>query len=111
MSGIIDLPEQVALNLYRIVQESLTNVIRHAAATEGTISFHFYPDRLIVIMHDNGCGFDAHAHHSGLGLVGMSQRAQAIDGSLRIDSAPGSGTTITVSVPLEDSATQDKENP
>jgi len=108
---VIDLPEQAALNLYRIVQESLTNIIRHAAATEGTISFHFYPNRLIVTIHDNGCGFDTHAHHSGLGLVGMSQRAQAMDGSLQVDSAPGNGTTITISVPLTGACRQDKENP
>jgi len=108
---VIEPPEQVALNLYRIIQESLTNIIRHAKATEGSITFHFYPDCLIVTIHDNGCGFDAQAHYGGLGLVGMSQRAQAIDGSLRVDSAPGSGTTLTISVPLAASNRQDKENP
>jgi len=109
--AVIDLPEATALNLYRIAQESLTNIIRHAEATEGTISFHFYPNRLIVTIHDNGCGCDTHAHHSGLGLVGMSQRAQAMDGSLQVDSAPGHGTTITISVPLTGACRQDKENP
>jgi len=77
--AVIDLPEATALNLYRIAQESLTNIVRHTEATLIEIKFHFYPPpQLIVTIHDNGCGFDADAHHCGLGLVGISQRAQLV---------------------------------
>jgi len=107
----IALTEQTALNLYRIAQESLTNIVRHADASSVTIEFYFHPYHLTLTIHDNGCGFDTHTHHNGLGLVGIAQRIQNIDGTMQIDSYPDHGTTLTITVPLNASNQHNEENP
>jgi PAS domain S-box-containing protein len=100
------LPPQVETNLYRIVQEALTNVLRHAAATSVSLVIERKPDHLLAIVEDNGCGFDAAAAQAAsdigarLGLLGMSERAAAVGGTLQVESAPESGTTLYLRVPL-----------
>ncbi|MFN3372612.1 MAG: ATP-binding protein [Chloroflexus sp.] len=88
--------------LYRIVQEALTNVIRHAHATTASVVIERRNGCLRAIIEDNGCGFDP-ASLSGdghLGLNGIRERAALLNGQLIIESEPGSGTTLYVEFPL-----------
>jgi len=88
--------------IFRIFQESLTNVARHAHATRVEALLEVKSDRIIFQVIDNGSGFDpaeAKARRS-LGLVGMQERALLLNGDLKIESAPGAGTTLTLTIPL-----------
>jgi len=101
------LPSDVETALYRIVQEALTNVIRHARATRVDVLLEQRGDKLIVIVEDNGVGFDPFAAmQSGrLGLFGMRERIEMLAGTLVLESAAGAGTTLLVEVPYGDSDT------
>jgi signal transduction histidine kinase len=101
------LPPAMETALYRIVQEALTNVVRHAQATRLDVLLERRGDQVVVVIEDNGVGFDADMAHfasSGrLGLLGMQERVEMLGGSLVIESAAGAGTTIVVEVPYGDS--------
>jgi PAS domain S-box-containing protein len=91
-----------ATAIFRIFQESLTNVARHAHATRVGARLERGFDRLIFQVFDNGRGFDpeeAKAHKS-LGLVGMQERALMLNGDFKIEGVPGAGTTMTLTIPL-----------
>ena len=100
------LPADTETALYRIVQEALTNVVRHAQATRVDVLLERRGDKLIVLVEDNGVGFDpAVAMHGGrLGLFGIRERAEILAGTLVLESAPGIGTTLLVEVPHGDSS-------
>ena len=94
------LPE-VETAVYRIVQEALTNVVKHASAERVSIVVTRMAERLTVIIEDDGAGFDQDAAPGeGLGLLGMRERVQLLDGSFTIDASPGAGTTLAVELPL-----------
>ncbi len=94
------LPE-VETAVYRIVQEALTNVVKHASAERVSIVVTRKPEKLVLIIEDDGSGFDPVAGPGeGLGLLGMRERVQLLDGSLTLDAAHGSGTTLAVELPL-----------
>lgn len=97
------LPPDMETALYRIVQESLTNVARHAHATHVDVVTEKHDDRVMVIVEDDGIGFDPEAamRSSRLGLLGMRERAEMLGGSLTIESTPGTGTTVHVEMPYE----------
>jgi signal transduction histidine kinase len=94
------LPANIETELYRIAQEALTNIVRHARASRVDVRLGVHNNKLIVVIEDNGNGFDPEkvpdAGH--LGLFGMRERAEMIGGKLTIESKPGTGTTITVAV-------------
>jgi signal transduction histidine kinase len=92
-----------ALQLMRIVQEVLTNVLKHAAASQMRISAHRSESFIEVSIADNGRGFDSAATGGGRGLRHMSRRAASLQGSIVIDSQPGVGTTVRLLLPLETS--------
>ncbi|MBM4259090.1 MAG: response regulator [Deltaproteobacteria bacterium] len=94
--------KESAINVYRIVQEALNNVIRHAAATEVTVKLWYRHEVCWIAIDDNGKGFVVeHAiQGQGLGLIGMHERAQLIGGTLQISSKSGTGTTLLLTVPL-----------
>jgi len=98
------LPAVVETNVYRIVQEALTNVRKHARATRVGLIAERRPDQLRVVLEDDGAGFDVGsvAPEAGrrLGLRGMSERARLVGAELEIESVPGRGTTIYLAVPL-----------
>jgi signal transduction histidine kinase len=95
------LPEEMETTLYRLVQESLTNVVKHAHARTVSILIVRRTDRVTAIVEDDGRGFDpAEARADGLGLVGMRERAALVGGKLTVEAAAGAGTTIAVEVPL-----------
>jgi len=93
------LPRDIEMALYRVVQESLTNVVRHARATHAGVLLERRGDRLVVAVEDNGVGFDVQARRGGLGLWGMQDRAEALGGALTVESAAGMGTVVTMEIP------------
>lgn len=99
---VIDLPETHSTAVFRVVQESLTNVARHALASEVVISVRRNGTRLQVVVSDDGKGFDTVAvgKARGFGLFGMRERILALGGTLRIKSAPGQGTAVSIRLPL-----------
>lgn len=96
------LPHRVALCLFRVTQEALRNVARHARARAAGVSLHGLEGGLQLAVRDDGCGFDPAAQRDrpSLGLASMRERVHLLDGELDIDSAPGHGTTILAWVPL-----------
>jgi signal transduction histidine kinase len=95
------LPTDVETALYRIVQEALTNVVKHAEAGRVSIVLAHRDRSVAVVVEDDGSGFDpAAARDEGLGLVGMRERVGLVGGRLRIESAAGTGTTLVAEVPL-----------
>lgn len=106
MIGLEDqrLPPPVETAVYRIVQESLTNVIRHAEARHASVLLEQRNGRLRTIIEDDGKGFDLEtaAHSERLGLYGLRERAELLDGKLTIETAPGQGTTIFAEVAVHE---------
>jgi signal transduction histidine kinase len=94
-----DLPEGLSICLYRVAQEALQNIARHAQAKTVHIELKQNPGRLVLSVRDDGVGFDAE-HVRGLGTVGMEERLRQIGGVLRVTSQPGQGTTVVAEVPL-----------
>ena len=94
-----DLTTHQKTELYRIAQESLTNIMRHAKATKVTVAGKEDAQRLYITITDNGVGFDAHNQKSTLGLIGLRERALSLDGELDIVSEIGGGTVVTVVIP------------
>ncbi|MDO8699056.1 MAG: PAS domain S-box protein [Rhodoferax sp.] len=98
----IELDEQHAIALFRIVQEALTNVTRHAQALSVTIILKQDAGDHILIVRDDGTGFDTHAKKpNSFGLVGMKERALMLGGALCITSEVGGGAEITVRIPIQ----------
>jgi PAS domain S-box-containing protein len=104
------LPEKVRLALFRIFQQSLANVIRHAKATEVHVRFSFDAEEAHLEITDNGKGFDVPTNwidfvrRGHYGLAGAAERANALGGMLKVQSKPGSSTTIRVTIPWKDSS-------
>lgn len=95
------LPSEVEITVFRIVQEALVNVARHAKASEVSIQMACQGDRLRVQIRDNGCGFDpAEMESLSSGISGMQGRAYLMGGTLTVDSSPGVGTCITCEIPV-----------
>ncbi len=92
-----------AITLYRVVQESLNNIVKHAQASEVRVSIERLTDSVTLTIKDNGRGFllsDAAARASGFGLAGMAERVRMLGGEWRIDSQEGQGTTVTIRLTL-----------
>ncbi len=94
------------INIFRIVQEALNNIVRHSEATEASVDLTWNESRLLIEIRDNGKGFDAEAalrrraDNNNFGLLGMRERVEMMDGTLFLDSAPGEGTRIFVEIPF-----------
>jgi two-component system, NarL family, sensor histidine kinase FusK len=100
------LPSHIETTIYRVVQEALTNVVKHAQAGRVSLIIERHHDRVLTIMEDDGCGFDAEAimnapdERSHLGLLGMQERVALVGGELSLESAPGRGTTLFIRIPI-----------
>lgn len=94
------LPTDINTALYRILQESLTNIYKHSAATQVSLSLYESLDSIDLHIHDNGRGFDPERNTTGFGLQGMRERTAALGGQFSLISQPGQGCHITVSLAL-----------
>lgn len=90
---------ELETGVYRIVQESLTNAVKHGGAARATVEVLEHQQRVTVVVRDDGTGFDPEACTDGFGLAGMRERAELLGGELSVHSAPGDGTTIDVVLP------------
>ena len=103
---ITRLPPQVELALYRVAQEALNNIARHANASYAEVTLEFAPDTVTLTIQDNGQGFEVPespaelAPNGHFGLLGVQERIEAIGAQLKIESAPGAGTCLMVILPL-----------
>jgi signal transduction histidine kinase len=93
------LAQQVEDVLYRVVQEALSNVIKHSGATRAEVRLRESEETIEVVVRDEGAGFDADGESTGFGLLGMRERVALVEGALTIESAPGAGTSVRVSIP------------
>ena len=98
-------PQESEINFYRIVQESVNNIVKHSQALRAGVSIRRGPERLRLVIHDNGKGFtpgaaspDPDSRRGGFGLIGISERVQLLGGGIAIQSAPGKGTTMTIEI-------------
>ena len=99
------LPPHIEATIYRIVQEALTNILKHARATHVSLIVERRAGQALVIVEDNGAGFDHESlsnqpNGKSIRLLGMKERAALIDGELKIEASPGKGTTVFVRIPL-----------
>jgi signal transduction histidine kinase len=104
-TGSLDvLPDTIAIHVYRIVQEALTNASKHSGATQVEVRLARAQsagmDTLSVAVRDDGAGFDAALRHEGLGLRGMRERVEALRGTLAIVAEMGRGVRIAIAIPL-----------
>jgi signal transduction histidine kinase len=101
---IIDLPQPLSTDIsstvYRIVQAALTNIMLHSHATEVTLQITVHSHTLYIVIKDNGQGFNPAQNSTGFGILGMRERALALNGQFNLISEPGAGCLITVQIPL-----------
>ncbi|MBI3328662.1 MAG: sensor histidine kinase [Nitrospinae bacterium] len=101
-------PEEVTLCLYRCLQESLTNVAKHGCAKHVWVTLHWENATLSLSVEDNGQGFDTQAARAarpgstGMGLLGIRERLELLEGWMEIESTPGRGTSLTMYLPLQE---------
>jgi signal transduction histidine kinase len=96
-----DVPAVVSENVYRILQEALTNVAKHARAREVRVALHVTADHASLTVRDDGAGFmPASVDGKRLGLLGMRERAELLEGTFAVKSEPGGGTEVSVALPL-----------
>ncbi len=96
------LENSLEIAIFRIIQELVTNVIKHARALEASISITQHDDSLSIIVEDNGVGFDAKniQQKDGMGLSGIERRVEHLEGTMEIDSTPKKGTSVLIDIPL-----------
>jgi signal transduction histidine kinase len=105
--------------IFRIVQEALNNITKHAQARDVYIKLEYRPENLVVTVRDDGVGFDmgavrmSRAHRPSLGLAGMQERAALVGGEVSIQSSPGQGTLVEAKLPFhsEESEVWDENAP
>ncbi|WP_373988240.1 ATP-binding protein [Duganella sp. BuS-21] len=90
----------IAISAYRIVQEALSNIVKHARATQASLSLALEQGELRIRIADNGRGFDAALASAGIGLVGMRERVYALNGSIALETSPEAGTLISIAMPI-----------
>ena len=109
------LPDHIEIALYRIAQECLQNVVKHANAKTARLTFAVDSDTARLEIVDDGVGFDTFEHPlggdemGGYGLLSMAERAEIVGGRLNIRSRPGSGTAVTATIPLPSPSREDAE--
>jgi signal transduction histidine kinase len=102
------IPKDVTLCLFRIVQEALRNVVKHSGATEVNVDLSGIGDRIELCVSDSGVGFDPESEKGkgGLGLLSMSERLRLVGGELTVESQPAHGARIRVRIPLPETGVQ-----
>ena len=98
----LNLPDALEVQLYRILQEVVNNALKHSEAKQLELSITRRPDAVVLIIEDDGKGFDPSLQSEGIGLQNMRQRAESVGGTLEIDAALGRGSIFTIEVPLNE---------
>lgn len=111
ISGERRLPIEREQALFRIAQEALANVARHSGVRAARVALCYEDDHVDLTVRDAGCGFDPQRSRGArsIGLESMAERASALGGTLRVESAPGQGTTVSVVLPVADAARRQSE--
>jgi two-component system sensor histidine kinase DegS len=91
-----------AIHIYRVLQEALNNVARHSGAREAQVRLNFLPEALELEIEDHGKGSETPAPRSGIGLVGMRERAELLKGTIEFKRAPQGGTLVRLRVPQQE---------
>ncbi len=103
------------ISIYRIIQECLTNIVKHASAKRVDIKLDNDAERLSLFISDDGVGMDQnlsdHSHNMGLGLIGMRERIQALKGLFSYETSSGEGFRIFIHIPLNTGSTTPGSNP
>jgi PAS domain S-box-containing protein len=95
-----ELPEEVSVELLRVLREALTNARRHSGARNVEVRLRAESEALVAAVIDDGRGFHSASTRTGVGLVGMGERVEGLGGKIEVSSRPGEGTKVTVKVPL-----------
>jgi len=93
--------ERINITVYRVIQEGLTNIAKHAHASHVTIDLTQEQDQLLLVIQDNGRGMDLSFPRAGLGLIGMRERVEALGGEISLETAEGQGLTVRITIPLD----------
>jgi NarL family two-component system sensor histidine kinase LiaS len=101
VDGFIDLPLEIKQAIYRIMQEALANVTRHSSADKVDVSLHFGDHSVEFCLSDDGVGFDIQQHYDGMGLDSMCERVESLSGDFKLESEPGLGTKVCLTIPIE----------
>jgi signal transduction histidine kinase len=94
-----DLPDEYKITVYRLVQEALNNAVRHSGARNAKVEARREANSILVRVIDDGRGFDA-VRSRGMGILGMEERVKRLGGTLRVESQPGKGATVTAELPI-----------
>jgi signal transduction histidine kinase len=92
---------EIKINVYRIIQETLQNALKHAQCQNFFLNFDSHEDTLLVTSKDDGIGFNIEKERKGIGIRNLSSRIEKLNGTWQIDTAPNKGTKITMKIPLE----------
>jgi two-component system sensor histidine kinase UhpB len=95
-----DIDDRLKLTIFRIIQEQLNNIIKHARATEVLIRLNVEGQDMLLTVADNGVGFDTSRHRKGVGITNITSRVELVNGKVEIISKPGGGCKLQVSIPL-----------
>lgn len=104
-----ELPSAMTVALFRLAQEAITNVLKHAQATRLEIRLEFARQAVNLVIQDNGKGFDLRQKREGFGLLGMKERVKLLEGQIRVDTKAGWGTRVAINIPLPQEAAFGKE--
>jgi len=105
VEGYIDLPLEIKQAIYRIMQEALANVAKHSSAKNVDARMLFKGNSVEFCVNDDGAGFDTQQQRDGMGLDSMRERVESLKGDFNIQSAPGQGTKICITIPIEEEDT------
>jgi len=100
VDGIDRLPPEMEISIYRIAQEGINNVLKHANATEAILQLQREAGAVRFSIFDNGRGLEKPLRNDGQGLMGIAERVRLLGGKFDIQSAPGKGTRLTATIPL-----------
>ena len=101
VDGFSDLPLEIKHSIYRILQEALANVTKHSSADYVDVTMSFKDKSVELSINDDGIGFDVQQPQDGMGLDSMRERAESLEGDFSIQSEPGQGTKICITIPIE----------
>ena len=96
----LSMVEELHLALYRIAQEHLINILKHSGASEVSIYLQSVDNSVLLIIHDNGKGFDTSLKRKGIGITNMASRAKLLNGEFLLTSSPGNGCTLKTTIPI-----------